>query len=468
MKAEKAVKAVIGFVSRKLAPFVEKLQQIETKLDCVANENAGSITALSDLLAEVSAREPIQGKEGPQGPAGPQGERGEPGPIGPQGEKGADGLEGPIGPIGAAGPRGEKGDPGLQGKEGAPGPEGPMGPSGRDGSDGREGAPGANGKDGESAEVTEEQIQEWKAAVYKQVWESISQPMAEAVQKAVQEAVQAIPPPKDGNDGLPGPIGPQGLAGASAYEIAKALGYEGTEREWLASFKGERGPEGAAGAAGRDGVNGQPGGPGPAGKDGADGESAYAIAVRKGFLGTEEEWIDSLRIEGRDGRDGREGKEGAPGRDALALEPLPNIDFEQSYPRGTWARHRNGLFYAAMQTEGEKGWECGVDGVFKSEFEKIDDRNYISRTIYSSGMKTEYTFSIPLPIHKGERYESERDYQQGDCVTWAGSVWMALTDLKGVQPNTNPDSWRLIVKRGSDGKPGVPGLSTRSQVRSDK
>ena len=49
------------------------------------------------------------------------------------------------------------------------------------------------------------------------------------------------------------------------------------------------------------------------GKDGSDGESAYEIAVRYGFEGTEVEWLESLR--GSDGTDGKDGKDGVNGTD---------------------------------------------------------------------------------------------------------------------------------------------------------
>ena len=42
--------------------------------------------------------------------------------------------------------------------------------------------------------------------------------------------------------------------------------------------------------------------PGPAGESGADGKSAYQSAVEKGFEGTEEEWLESLK--GEKGEDG--------------------------------------------------------------------------------------------------------------------------------------------------------------------
>lgn len=49
---------------------------------------------------------------------------------------------------------------------------------------------------------------------------------------------------EDGNDGL------DGANGKSAYELAVAAGFEGTQPEWLASIKGEKGDVGPTGEAG--------------------------------------------------------------------------------------------------------------------------------------------------------------------------------------------------------------------------
>lgn len=49
-------------------------------------------------------------------------------------------------------------------------------------------------------------------------------------------------------------------------------------------------------------------------QDGADGDSAYQIAVKNGFTGTEQEWLASLKgTDGKDGRDGVNGQNGADG-----------------------------------------------------------------------------------------------------------------------------------------------------------
>jgi len=49
------------------------------------------------------------------------------------------------------------------------------------------------------------------------------------------------------------------LNGLSAYEVAVKNGFEGTEEEWLASLKGEPGEKGAQGDKGDRGAQGDPG-----------------------------------------------------------------------------------------------------------------------------------------------------------------------------------------------------------------
>src|SRR5690606_12291913 len=78
------------------------------------------------------------------------------------------------------------------------------------------------------------------------------------------------------------PGGGTGQDGASAYELAVANGFVGTELEWLASLQGEDGADGAQGIQGEQGEQGEQGIqgiPGNDGSDGADGLSAYEIAV---------------------------------------------------------------------------------------------------------------------------------------------------------------------------------------------
>lgn len=63
--------------------------------------------------------------------------------------------------------------------------------------------------------------------------------------------------------------------------------------------QGNPGKDGEDGKPGKDGEDGKPGKDGIDGDDGQPGKSAYQIAVEKGFTGTAEEWLATLR--GNDG-----------------------------------------------------------------------------------------------------------------------------------------------------------------------
>ncbi len=109
-------------------------------------------------------------------------------------------------------------------------------------------------------------------------------------------------PGRDGNDGSPGKDGHDGAKGEpgqngkSAYELALDDGFVGSEIEWLKSLKG------------KDGSKGDRGETGNTGRPGINGKSAYELAVDNGFTGTQAEWFNSLK--GKDGRDGVDGDNG--------------------------------------------------------------------------------------------------------------------------------------------------------------
>ncbi|MBQ7798936.1 MAG: collagen-like protein, partial [Oscillospiraceae bacterium] len=77
--------------------------------------------------------------------------------------------------------------------------------------------------------------------------------------------------------------------GASAYEIAVKNGFEGTEAEWIDSLQGPQGDQGL------QGIQGEKGEPGPRGPQGEKGETGAT---------------------GAPGKDGADGKDGIDGRDA--------------------------------------------------------------------------------------------------------------------------------------------------------
>lgn len=78
--------------------------------------------------------------------------------------------------------------------------------------------------------------------------------------------------------------------------------YKDFTPEQLASLKGDKGDKGDNGADGKDGADGYTPVKDVDYFDGVNGKSAYQIAVDNGFIGTEAEWLASLR--GADGKDG--------------------------------------------------------------------------------------------------------------------------------------------------------------------
>ena len=119
----------------------------------------------------------------------------------------------------------------------------------------------------------------------------------------------------------------KGADGKSAFEIAVENGFIGTQTEWLESLKGSDGKDGIDGQPGRDGMNGSDGRdgidgqPGKDGANGINGKSAFEIAVENGFIGTETEWLESLKgkdgADGKDGAVGPQGEQGPPGKDGV-------------------------------------------------------------------------------------------------------------------------------------------------------
>lgn len=102
----------------------------------------------------------------------------------------------------------------------------------------------------------------------------------------------------NGEKGDKGDTGSRGAAGKSAYEIALQNGFIGTEADWLTSLKGQKGDTGAPGAKGASGEKGDRGEPGTPGAKGERGEKG-----EKGDAGTS----------GKDGTNGTDGKDGADG-----------------------------------------------------------------------------------------------------------------------------------------------------------
>lgn len=143
-------------------------------------------------------------------------------------------------------------------------------------------------------------------------------------------------------------------------------------------------------------------------------------------------------------------KPGDPGRDALALELLPHIEEEKSYPRGTYATHNGGLWRSYEKTFGMRGWECIVDGVSGVAVEN-GERSFCITIQRASGATETKSFDIPVMLYRGV-FKSGLDYLPGDTVTWGGSLWHCDTKTQDKPGETGSAGWTLAAKRGRDGR----------------
>ena len=81
------------------------------------------------------------------------------------------------------------------------------------------------------------------------------------------------------------------------------------------------------------GPKGDPGDPGAPGADGEDGDSAYEVAVANGFVGTESAWLASLV--GPQGEQGEQGIQGPPGADGSGAGDMTKAVYDPSNVNGS-------------------------------------------------------------------------------------------------------------------------------------
>lgn len=318
-------------------------------------------------------------------------------------------------PAGARGEPGERGADGQDGKDGAPGPQGERG---------ADGAPGRDGKDAD------------EAAINLAITEGIERTLPGAVQRAVdgllpaivERAVAAIPKPRDGVDGQ---------SADEAQILAKLTEHMLRAVDALPKAKDGRDGRDAEPVdvdaivakvlplvpAPKDGVNGR------------DGETPDVDGIIESVLGR-------LPVV-KDGRDGVDGKS----------VTMADIEPVLQAATATWQlefeRRATDTLRAAIEKIPEPvNGKDGRDGLSPDDFEVKIDGRILTFALRCGEHVVTRELKVPWPLDKGI-YRSGSSYEQGDTVTFGGSVWIALKDTRESPPS---DSWRLCVKKGKDGK----------------
>lgn len=94
----------------------------------------------------------------------------------------------------------------------------------------------------------------------------------------------------------------------------------------------------------------------------------------------------------------------------------------------------------------------GADGLGFDDLSVEYDGERTFSFIFAKGDRVDRReFRLPVMLDRGV-WKEGTTYEQGDVVSWAGSMWVAQKDTDG-----KPDGgdFRLSVKKGRDGKPGT-------------
>lgn len=218
----------------------------------------------------------------------------------------------------------------------------------------------------------------------------------------VEEAVAAIPKPCDGVDGKDAPVVDEG----AIVERVRALI--------------------------------------PTPKDGKDAEPVNVEAIVV-------EVVKQLP-QVKDGRDGRDGVDG----ESVTLDDIRGILEAETAKWGLdFERRAQDLLQRTIENlpkpkdgiDGKDGRD-GADGIAPESFTATLDGRTLTIGFTRGAEAVTQTLRLPIPLDRGG-FKKGTKYDEHDVVTYGGSVWIALKETATSPPG---DDWRLMVRKGTDGK----------------
>ena len=230
-----------------------------------------------------------------------------------------------------------------------------------------------------------------------------------------------VPPTPDLYQQLLQKISEKGKDGKSAFEIAVEHGFVGTEAEWLESLKGVDGKDGVNGKDGCDGRNGVDGLPGKDGKDGADGVPGHNGADGKNG------------VDGINGSDGKSAyliavEHGFTGTETEWLQSLKGADGKDGITPDM-SNYATKADIAELQKQIENISGIHYISVFESGSDALQKYGDSIYTYYNDGYRSLAGFAESYPHFCCSENEYALYFNQND-FSWAGSVFvMFLTPV---------------------------------------
>lgn len=195
----------------------------------------------------------------------------------------------------------------------------------------------------------------------------------------------------------------KGTDGKSAFEIAVEHGFVGTEDEWLKSLKGVDGKDGVNGKDGCDGRNGVDGLPGKDGKNGEDGlPGRDGIDGKSAYIIAVEHGFSGTENEWLQSLKGADGRDGITPDMSNYATKADIADLQEQI------RQISGISYISV-------FESGSDAL-----QKYGDSIY---TYYNDGYRSLAGFAESYPHFCCSENEYALYFNQND-FSWAGTVFV--------------------------------------------
>lgn len=107
----------------------------------------------------------------------------------------------------------------------------------------------------------------------------------------------------------------------------------------------------------------------------------------------------------------------------------------------------------------------GKDGKDGADFTDVEFDYDGERTLIIRGKGGEIKKRLPIPIDRG--YWKKGAYEKGDIVTEGGTAYIALKDTSE-KPDLSSADWRILARKGRDGKDGRNGIDKTAPVKIKK
>jgi len=154
---------------------------------------------------------------------------------------------------------------------------------------------------------------------------------------------------------------------------------------------------------------------------------------------------------GKDGEPGRDGDPGPAGK-SVTLEDV-SLFLDAAIAKHVLELERRATDAVAKAIDKIPVPKDGKDG---ADFSEVSIDYDGERTITIKGRGGEIVKRVPIPLDRGY-WSPGQSHEKGDVVTHNGVAFIAKRDTSAEPKTENCDDWRILARKGRDGKDGRNG-----------